>query len=155
MHGHFGRKENHLPVSERFCAIGFRCLLFDVPDHGEHPSPTTTFALNEAMLPRAVLESAAQRFGFDPRPAGLFVALSLGGAIALIAAVQERDADIHSVVTECSYPTQNKSKNKLKKGQQNETPHNCINNNGPYKTFYMWLHSFSIILKNLVNATPP
>lgn len=102
MHGHFGRKENHLPVSERFCAIGFRCLLFDVPDHGEHPSPTTTFALNEAMLPRAVLESAAQRFGFDPRPAGLFVALSLGGAIALIAAVQERDADIHSVVAELS-----------------------------------------------------
>ena len=102
MHGHFGRKENHLPVSERFCAIGFRCLLFDVPDHGEHPSPTTTFALNEAILPRAVLESAAQRFGFDPRPAGLFVALSLGGAIALIAAVQERDADIHSVVAELS-----------------------------------------------------
>jgi pimeloyl-ACP methyl ester carboxylesterase len=102
VHGHFGRKENHLPVSERFCAIGFRCLLFDVPDHGEHPSPTTTFALNEAMLPRAVLESAAQRSGFDPRPAGLFVALSLGGAIALIAAVQERDADIHSVVAELS-----------------------------------------------------
>jgi len=102
VHGHFGRKENHLPVSERFCAIGFRCLLFDVLDHGEHPSPTTTFALNEAMLPRAVLESAAQRFGFDPRPAGLFVALSLGGAIALIAAVQERDADIHSVVAELS-----------------------------------------------------
>ena len=36
----------------------------------------------------------------------------------------------NSNVTECSYPTQKQSKNKLKKGPQNKTPHNCINSNG-------------------------
>ncbi|MEM9238116.1 MAG: hypothetical protein AAGB14_15195, partial [Verrucomicrobiota bacterium] len=50
LHGHTGRKEDHLPICERFVAAGFRCLLPDLPSHGDHPSNVATFGKNEAEL---------------------------------------------------------------------------------------------------------
>jgi pimeloyl-ACP methyl ester carboxylesterase len=87
LHGHSGRKENFLAVSERFCAAGFRCLMMDLPGHGEHPAPFATFGLTEATLPQEILQEAAKRFSFAPQPAGLF-GISQGGAIALQAAAR-------------------------------------------------------------------
>ncbi len=90
-HGHSGRKEDHLPVAERLCAAGFRCLLFDVPGHGDHPKPFTTFGLTEARLPKAVLDGAAACFDFSPTQACLF-GVSEGGAIILQAAAHNPEA---------------------------------------------------------------
>jgi len=87
LHGHSGRKEDHLPVAERLCAVGFRCILIDLPAHGEHPAPFITFGIHEAKVPHEVLVAAAARYSFSSRPAGLF-GISQGGAIALQAAAR-------------------------------------------------------------------
>lgn len=87
LHGHNGSKEDHLPVAERFCAAGFRCLLVDLPGHGQHPATFASFGVHEATLPREVLQAAAKRFQFSPVPAGLF-GISQGGAIVLQAAAR-------------------------------------------------------------------
>ncbi len=88
LHGHSGCKEDHLPVAERFCAAGFRCLLVDLPGHGQHPAPFASFGVREATLPQEVLEMAARQFQFPPAPAALF-GISQGGAIVLQAAAQD------------------------------------------------------------------
>lgn len=88
LHGHTGCKEDHLPVAERFCAAGFRCLLPDLPGHGQNPAPYSCFGMNEATLPDDVLQAASRQFGFPAVPAAIF-GISQGGAIALQAASQE------------------------------------------------------------------
>jgi uncharacterized protein len=87
-YGHHGRKEDHLPICERFCAAGFRCLLLDIPGHGDHPGAFGTFGLNEAKLAGQVLAEASTRFSSPPSPAFLF-GVSQGGAIAVQAAARE------------------------------------------------------------------
>ena len=87
LHGHNGCKEDHLPVAERFCAAGFRCLLVDLPGHGQHPEPFACFGVHESALPREVLHAAARQFRFTPGPVGLF-GVSQGGAIVLQAAAR-------------------------------------------------------------------
>jgi uncharacterized protein len=82
LHGHTGRKEDHLPICERFCAAGFRCILVDLPGHGDNPSPIATFGKNEAQLIESIYEDAHITFGFPNQPALLF-GVSQGGAIAL------------------------------------------------------------------------
>lgn len=86
-HGRKGRKEDYLPIAERFCAIGFRCIIPDLPGHGDHPTEIATFGLNEAKLPALVLHEASQRFHFNPHPAGL-MGMSMGGSVAMHAAGQ-------------------------------------------------------------------
>lgn len=93
LHGHGGCKEDHLPVAERFCAAGFRCLLPDLPGHGQHPAPFASFGKTESGLPAEVLRDASLKFHFQPAPAALF-GISQGGAIALQAAAH---ADEHWV----------------------------------------------------------
>lgn len=82
LYGHGGRKEDHLPICERFCAAGFRCLLLDIPGQGDHPAATGSFGLHEAALVEAVLADASKRFSFPSAPTCLF-GVSQGGAIAL------------------------------------------------------------------------
>lgn len=82
LYGHNGRKEDHLPICERFCAAGFRCILLDVPGQGDSPGLTGSFGLNEAALVERTVLEAATRFDFPPTPANLF-GVSQGGAIAL------------------------------------------------------------------------
>jgi pimeloyl-ACP methyl ester carboxylesterase len=85
VHGRKGRKEDYLLIGERLCAAGFRCLLPDMPAHGEHPAPTITFGLREADLPAKVLDEAASQFAFSEQPAGL-LGMSMGGAVSMHAA---------------------------------------------------------------------
>lgn len=87
VHGRRGRKEDYLPIAERLCAVGFRCLLFDLPAHGDHPEPVVTYGFRESILPAQVLAAAAGRFHFDPMPAGIF-GISMGGSVAVHACAQ-------------------------------------------------------------------
>ncbi len=88
LHGRNGRKEDYLLVGERLCAAGFRCLLPDLPAHGEHPGKVATFGIQEAAMPALLLREAAEKFGFSPQPAGL-LGMSMGGAVAIHAAARE------------------------------------------------------------------
>ncbi|MBB5040538.1 alpha/beta hydrolase family protein [Prosthecobacter dejongeii] len=85
VHGRKGRKEDYLPIAERLCAVGFRCLLPDLPSHGEHPSPLICYGVREAKLPAAVLKEASEKFSFPPQPAGV-LGMSMGGSVAMHAA---------------------------------------------------------------------
>ncbi|RYD40465.1 MAG: hypothetical protein EOP85_14205, partial [Verrucomicrobiaceae bacterium] len=53
LHGRKGRKEDYLPIAERLCASGFRCIIPDLPAHGEHPTGTVTYGVREAGIPAA------------------------------------------------------------------------------------------------------
>jgi pimeloyl-ACP methyl ester carboxylesterase len=86
-HGRTGRKDDYLPIAERLCAAGFRCVMPDLPAHGDHPAAITTYGLREATLPARVLNEAATHFSFDPQPAGL-LGMSMGGSVAMHAADQ-------------------------------------------------------------------
>lgn len=90
LHAHGGRKEDHLAVAERFCAVGFRCVLPDLPGHGDHPATFATFGHTEVTLPGEALRAAAEQFHFNPAPAGLF-GVSQGGAISVQAAARAEE----------------------------------------------------------------
>lgn len=85
IHGRRGRKEDYLPIAERLCAAGFRCVIPDMPAHGDHPASIATYGIREATLPARVLTEAAARFNFEPQPAGL-LGMSMGGSVAVHAA---------------------------------------------------------------------
>lgn len=85
VHGRRGRKEDYLPIAERLCAVGFRCVLCDMPAHGDHPTATCTYGLLEREIPGRTLAEAAAQFGFPAAPAGL-LGMSMGGAVATQAA---------------------------------------------------------------------
>ncbi|HIO91638.1 MAG TPA: alpha/beta fold hydrolase [Leucothrix mucor] len=89
LHGRNGRKEDLLPVAERFVAAGFRCLIPDLPAHGDSPLASMSFGSNhfEASLPRRILEDARKKFSLPDEPAALW-GMSMGGAVA-ISAVNE------------------------------------------------------------------
>ena len=52
-HGRKGRKEDYLPIAERLCSVGFRCVIPDLPAHGEHPETIATYGIRENELPGA------------------------------------------------------------------------------------------------------
>lgn len=85
VHGRKGRKEDYLPIAERLSASGFRCVIPDMPAHGDHPATLATYGVREAGLPARVLKETAKHFAFDPRPAGL-LGMSMGGSVSIHAA---------------------------------------------------------------------
>lgn len=87
MHGRRGRKEDYLLIAERLCAVGYRCLLADLPGHGDHPGSLACYGLREAELPGLLLDEASARFHFAAAPAGL-MGLSMGGAVSIQAAAK-------------------------------------------------------------------
>ncbi len=91
LHGRRGRKEDNLPVAIRFCAAGFRCLLPDLPGHGDHPSKLASYGPRESGLPLLVLQEAAAQYGFPAQPAGLW-GISMGGSVAVHAAAETPEA---------------------------------------------------------------
>lgn len=101
LHGRTGRKEDYLPVAERFCSAGFRCIIPDLPAHGENPSPFTTYGIREATIPQRVLSEAAATFRFPSQPCAL-VGMSMGGSVAIHAAALP-DAPWKSLIILCSY----------------------------------------------------
>ena len=92
LHGRNGRKEDLLPVAERFAAAGFNCVIPDLPAHGESPLQTVHFGADdvERHLPQRVLADARLFFHDNISPAGLW-GLSMGGAFATSAATNNPD----------------------------------------------------------------
>lgn len=90
LHGRRGRKEDWLPAAERFCAVGFRCLMPDLPAHGDHPRDTAAYGQREAGLPAMVVRECSAHLGFEPgRPA--LIGISMGGAVAIQAVARDPD----------------------------------------------------------------
>jgi pimeloyl-ACP methyl ester carboxylesterase len=85
VHGRKGRKEDYFPIAERLCASGFRCVIPDMPAHGEHPATIATYGIREAGLPARILDETAKYFHFESQPAGL-LGMSMGGSISVHAA---------------------------------------------------------------------
>jgi len=85
LHGRKGRKEDYLPIAERLCAVGFLCVIPDLPAHGNHPANIATYGVREAELPARVLDEASRKFAFEKQPAGL-LGMSMGGSVAVHAA---------------------------------------------------------------------
>jgi pimeloyl-ACP methyl ester carboxylesterase len=81
LHGRRGRKEDYLPIAERLCASGFRCIIPDLPAHGDHPATTATYGVRESGLSARILTEASQRFSFPKQPVGL-IGMSMGGSVA-------------------------------------------------------------------------
>ena len=87
LHGRNGRKEDLIPVAERFVAAGYRCVLPDLPAHGDSPLNTMSFGSShfESQLPRLIVNDIRQHFNLPNQPTSLW-GLSMGGAFALSAA---------------------------------------------------------------------
>lgn len=92
LHGRHGRKENLLAVAERFAAVGFNCVIPDLPAHGDNPADTSRFSLgkSEENIAANVLDDARRVFHDYKSPAGLW-GLSMGGAYAAHAAAKFPD----------------------------------------------------------------
>lgn len=89
LHGRNGRKEDLLPVAERFVAAGFRCLIPDLPAHGDSAISSMAFGSNsfEASLPRQILTNTRKQFNLPKEPTALW-GISMGGAFAMRAATE-------------------------------------------------------------------
>ncbi|MDB2347476.1 alpha/beta hydrolase [Verrucomicrobiales bacterium] len=87
--GRNGRKESLLRVAEQFTAIGFRCLIPDLPAHGESPIAHVAHGASsmEKALPSKMITNARQTLGWPSAdaPIGLW-GMSMGGAMATAAA---------------------------------------------------------------------
>ena len=101
VHGRRMRKEDMLFVAERFCAAGFRCIIPDLPGHGDHPLEVAGYGVTESALPARVAREAASRFGFSLENASL-LGISMGGAVAMRAATLP-DAPWQALVLLCTF----------------------------------------------------
>lgn len=99
LHGRLGRKEDHLTIAERFCAAGFACIVWDLPGHGDNPSPHATFGAVERREIDDVV-AAAREVADLPGPVGLF-GISQGGAIALQA--MKRNPNYYAVASVAAF----------------------------------------------------
>jgi alpha-beta hydrolase superfamily lysophospholipase len=80
LHGKNGRKEDLLPVAERYVLLGFRCILIDLPHHGESQAKRLYYSTKayEKNYVDEVLED------LDLNTDELYIwGMSLGGAFAI------------------------------------------------------------------------
>lgn len=89
LHGRTGMKEDYLAVAERFCAVGFRCIIPDLPGHGANKQRFTTYGVLEAPMVLKCYEEAADKFGFSREPS-MMLGQSMGGAYAVQVAALEK-----------------------------------------------------------------
>jgi pimeloyl-ACP methyl ester carboxylesterase len=85
LHGRSGMKEDYLAVAERYCAIGFRCIIPDLPGHGANPSRFATYGVKEGEMVLRCLSEAGEKLGFSPAPC-VVLGQSMGGSVAIHAA---------------------------------------------------------------------
>ena len=102
LHGRRGRKEDLLPVADRFCAAGFRCLLPDLPAHGESTRQNVHYGAgeHEGDLPRLVLDEIMSSTGLPKQPAGIW-GMSMGGAFTAKALSMDSKAWDCAVIVSC------------------------------------------------------
>lgn len=105
LHGRNGRKEDLLAVAERFCAVGLRCLLIDLPAHGDSALETVKFGADEweRDLPYRALLECSRKFHFSPTDASLW-GMSMGGSFANSALADVEHGDHwKSAIIVCSF----------------------------------------------------
>ena len=89
LHGRTGMKEDYLPVAERFCAVGFRCVIPDLPGHGANKHQFTTYGVLEAPMVLKCFREASEKYSFAQEPC-MMLGQSMGGAYAVqVAALAE------------------------------------------------------------------
>ncbi|MFT5189952.1 MAG: dienelactone hydrolase [Verrucomicrobiales bacterium] len=101
LHGRRGRKEGMIRVAERFAAAGFRCLVPDLPAHGESPLQTVAYGSSpfEKSLPLSLVKEAQQTFDWPlDEPLGLW-GMSMGGAFATAALANATDWNAAIIVS--------------------------------------------------------
>lgn len=89
LHGRMGRKEYLLRVAERYCALGFICVIPDLPAHGESTFATNGFGVaeHERGLVATVADEVMQHLGRE-LPVSLW-GMSMGGSFAMQAAADD------------------------------------------------------------------
>ena len=92
LHGKNGRKEDLLPVAERFVAAGFRCVIPDMPGHGENLQAPLYYSTGNAErgFANRVLRDARHYYKAPTEKAALW-GMSMGGAFAIEAASRAPD----------------------------------------------------------------
>ena len=105
LHGRNGRKEDLLPVAERFASVGFNCVIPDLPAHGESSIKNVRFAFDqfERNIASNVLEDSRRFFHDLDAPAGIW-GLSMGGAFA-IRAVSDSPQQWRAIAVVSSFDT--------------------------------------------------
>jgi len=100
LHGRTGRKENGIGIAERFCAVGLRCILIDLPSHGESPVENVKFGSTEweQDLPFEVLTECAEKFQFSTENVALW-GMSMGGSFATAAAADQQHGEVWDSIT--------------------------------------------------------
>ena len=88
LHGRNCAKDRLLGVAERFAATGFRCLIPDLPGHGELKDRGCGYGAGkgEANLARDVVDDATARFSLPTGQPRLLWGFSMGGSFAVHAA---------------------------------------------------------------------
>jgi len=82
LHGRNGRKENLFALAERYCAVGYRCIIPDLPAHGESLMKKGYFgygALEQKLLVE-MIEAEERELRFKKKP--VVWGISMGGAYA-------------------------------------------------------------------------
>jgi len=82
LHGKNGRKEDLLPVAERYVSLGFTCLLIDLPHHGDSKLDALYYSTkkHEQLYVDEVLEDASKYVNIEHLS---MWGMSLGGAFAI------------------------------------------------------------------------
>lgn len=82
LHGRGGIKEDYFPVAERFCALGFRCVIPDLPGHGANHGKYATYGLLEAEMVLECFKEASEKYHFTAQPSAI-LGQSMGGSVAV------------------------------------------------------------------------
>lgn len=89
LHGHKGCKEDMLGLVERFCAEGWRCIVPDLPGHGENPIQNATFGYRECDLIECMWRQVTDTHSTWLDEPLVVLGYSQGGAIALQLAARQ------------------------------------------------------------------
>lgn len=95
-HGKNGRKEDLLPVAERYVSAGFICLLVDLPAHGENSQEVYYYGQGlERYLYDETLKKIEKKVNLKNRNIFLW-GMSLGGAYAITSAMQDNKREFQA-----------------------------------------------------------
>lgn len=91
LHGKNGRKEDLLPMAQRYSALGFNCILIDIPAHGHSPLKRLYYGTkeHEKIYIDRVLDDVHLHHSIDTNKLFLW-GYSLGGAFAIRTAYQSQ-----------------------------------------------------------------
>lgn len=103
LHGRKGKKEDLLPIAERFCALGFRCIIPDLPAHGESPISVCSYGADdfERSIPLSIYTELSSDRTFAQTPFHLW-GMSMGGSFLTYAAALD-DAPWDSLIIVASF----------------------------------------------------